>query len=99
MIELKIIEIDDDRYLLQDINTKEEYTFYLTFYDAPKIDVGDALRFNEKLLDELYEEYSKTYRFGPIDGVYGRKISSRKDIDLIYVVTKDGITNLKRFYG
>ena len=51
---------------------------------------------NEDLLKEVN---NNIVSFGPIEEIYGRKIESNNDKDLIYLNTKNKITYLKRFYG
>ena len=51
---------------------------------------------NEELLNEVN---NNIVSFEPIEEIYGRKIESNNDKDLIYLNTKNKITYLKRFYG
>lgn len=45
--------------------------------------IGDLLGLHKELLDKNYHEYSKSYQFGPIDEIYGRKMASKKGVIFI----------------
>ena len=100
MVELEIIDIIDNNYLLFDKENKRKYDFDLYFYGLGfDVEVGDKIVLNDNLLNENYLEYSEEYYFGPIDEVYGRKINSMNDIDLITIKKGNKNIYLKRFYG
>lgn len=100
MARLKIVKITNDKYLLQDLDTKETYSFNIKFYGLEQLpQVGDMLGFHKELLDKNYDEYNTSYQFGPINEPYGRKISGPEDVDCILLKTANTKTYLKRFFG
>lgn len=97
---LKIIKIVNNNYLLIDKESKRKYDFDLYFYGLSEdLNVNDEIIINENLLDEKYLEYSTEYSFGPIEEVFGRKIDSMIDTDLITIKKGNKNIYLKRFYG
>lgn len=100
MRELKIFSIKNNRYLLIDKESKNEYLLDLYFFDIDfNVEVGDTIIFNEKLLDKNYIEYSEEYYFGGIEDDCGREINSLKDTDLIAINKDYKKFYLKRLYG
>lgn len=100
MAKLKILKVIDDEYLLKDIESAKHYKFTLSFYGLDKKPKqGDIIELHNNLLDTNYIEYSKTYRFGPLEEVYGRNIKSSKDKDCILLIMDDKKMFLKRFFG
>ena len=100
MVELKIVEKQDKEYTLENIETKEQHKFQITFFDLEKEVVpGDVILINEALLDKRYREYSKRLQFGALDQPYGRKIDSRDHKDLLCVKKGNEEYWLKRFFG
>ena len=96
MIKLIITKIDGYNYYLVDEENRE-YKINIEFYgleDSPK--EQDLIYMNEELLKEVN---NNIVSFGPIEEIYGRKIESNNDKDLIYLNIKNKITYLKRFYG
>ena len=96
MTKLIITKIDGYNYYLVDEENRE-YKINIEFYgleDSPK--EQDLIYMNEELLKEVN---NNIVSFGPIEEIYGRKIESNSDKDLIYLSIKNKITYLKRFYG
>ena len=100
MENLKVVKIERDKYTLKNIKTKAEYNFSITFFGLKQdVAVGDVIAIHKELLDPTYVEYSTQYYFGPLNEVYGRKVTSKDDIDFIAIKTKNDIIKLKRFFG
>ena len=100
MVKLEVVNINKWQYTLKDTDTKQEIMKTLTFYGLKKpLKVGDQIIMHKELLDPAYYEYSTEYIFGPIDEVYGRKVTSIADIDAIGIKQGKDIITLKRFYG
>lgn len=93
MIKLKIIDIKDYDYVLEDNNNKT-YNLNIEFYgikENPKVD--DYIYISKKLLRE-----KNLYSFGPFNSIYGKLVSLTED-ELIKVVTSKEEFYLKRYYG
>ena len=100
MQKLIVKEVIDDKYVLLDITTKKKYEFTLTFYDIDEpVQKGDILGIQPELLNPFYEEYSFYYMIGGINSPEGRKITSEKDADLIFLKTQNNTYKLKRLWG
>lgn len=100
MVKLIVRKIEDTKYTLEREITNELYEFNLTFFDLKKdVEVGDVIGMNEELLNPNFEEYSKSYYFGPIDQAYGREVKNPDDIELIAIEQGAITTVLKRFFG
>ena len=99
MIKLKIINIDNYIYNLEDEKGKK-YIFNLEFMDVEnKIDISDFLYFSSELLDPMYEGYSKSYTFSNLNSKYGKRNLKEGDIDIIKVEQDGKEILLKRIYG
>lgn len=99
MKKLEIIEINDYEYHLKDDNNKI-YIINIEFQDIDiKPNINDYIYISEKLLDKNYKEYSKSYTFGNIDSIYGRKIEEDNDVDIIAISINNKKTYMKRLYG
>ncbi len=99
MVRLKILEIDDFIYKLEDEQNKT-YTMNLEFFDIDEeLKVGDYINISPKLLDIRYEGYSTNYTFGSVDSEYGKKFITPDDIDLIKLEINQKEIFLKRLYG
>ena len=96
MIRLKIKEINNSLYVLEDINNNiYELTIY--FYDIDnKVKVNDYLYMQEKLLSKIY--YS-IISLGVLDSMYGKVIEELTDEDLVILITNNKNIYLKRYYG
>lgn len=93
MIKLKIIDIKDYDYVLEDNNNKT-YNLNIEFYgikENPKVD--DYIYISKKLLRE-----KNLYSFGPFNSIYGKLVNLTED-ELIKVVTPKEEFYLKRYYG
>lgn len=100
MEKLQVVKVNDRNYTLKSEETDLEYNFRLTFFDVDGgVVEGDIISLHEELLDPKYIEYSKEYYFGPVDQVYGRKVKSANDIDVIAIQKGDKTIVLKRFFG
>ncbi len=92
---LKIKEIKKfNEYILQDNDSKKEYSFVLTFYDV-KPKVGDILLLNENLLNKRFEDYSDSYSFEILDD----NDLDVKESNIVGFFTQDKKYLLKRVYG
>lgn len=98
MENLIIKQIDGNKFTLLNKKNNKVYNFKLTFFDV-KVNVGDVIAIHKELLDPNYEEYSKIYRFGPLDEPYGRNVEGPEHLDFIAIKTQDKIIPLKRFFG
>ena len=93
MIKLKIIDIKDYDYVLEDNNNKT-YNLNIEFYgikENPKVD--DYIYISKKLLRE-----KNLYSFGPFNSIYVKLVNLTED-ELIKVVTPKEEFYLKRYYG
>ena len=96
---LKIIKIDGKEYTLVDSDGKK-YQLTLRFFDLEEqLSPGDMIKFHPDLLDKNYVEYSTSYIFGGLDKPYGRKITSKDNVDCIAIKTIEKVIYLKRFFG
>ena len=100
MVKLEIIKIEENKTTLLREKTNETYEFELKFFDLKTpVKVGDIICMHKELLDSNFEEYSKSYYFGDINAVYGRKFNSTDDLESIIVQQGEDTTVLKRFFG
>lgn len=99
MIKLKIVNIENYKYNLED-EDKHNYVISLEFFDiGEKPKVGDYIYINKELLNSKYEGYSTSYTFGSLENKYGKEDISINDIDVIKVVLEKMEIYLKRLYG
>ena len=95
MIKLRIEKIDGFKYRLKD-SKDQEYSLRLGFYDLPReLKKGDLLYMHEKCV----RDENTFFHFGPLDGVYGRQITSEKDPDIMVLELDQEKIYLKRYYG
>ena len=96
MIRLKIKEINNSLYVLEDINNNiYELTIY--FYDInDKAQVNDYLYMQEKLLSKINHSIIS---LGVLDSIYGKVIEEITDEDLVILITNNKNIYLKRYYG
>lgn len=95
MIRLKIKEINNNLYILEDINNIYELTIY--FYDIDEqVKVNDYLYMQEKL---LYKVNHSIICLGVLDSIYGHVIEDTTDEDLVILITDNKKIYLKRYYG
>lgn len=96
MIRLKIKEINNSLYVLEDINNNiYELTIY--FYDIDnKVKVNDYLYMQEKLLRKINHSIIS---LGVLDSMYGNVIEDITDEDLVILITNNKNIYLKRYYG
>lgn len=96
MIRLKIKEINDNLYILEDINNNiYELTIY--FYDInEQVKVNDYLYMQEKLLRKINHSIIS---LGVLDSMYGNVIEDITDEDLVILITTNKKIYLKRYYG
>ena len=100
MEKLKITNIQNNTYTLENEQTYLTYKFELKFFDLPnQLKVGDIIGMHKQLLNPNYVEYSTIYYFGSLDAPYGRKVKSKEDIDVIGIKTNCETIFLKRFFG
>ena len=96
MIRLKIKEINNSLYVLEDINNNV-YELTIYFYDIDnKVKVNDYLYMQEKLLSKI--NYS-IISLGVLDSMYGKVIEELTDEDLVILITNNKNIYLKRYYG
>ena len=95
----KITSIKNDNYTL--INQQgQQYFFTLKFLNVEaKVKVGDYVVFKDELLDSNYREFSSSYIFGNLESPFGRKATSKDDIDVIELIQGKNKIYLKRLYG
>lgn len=99
MVKLKIININNYNYELQNINDKK-YNLNLEFFDIKdNLKVGDYIYMSAELLNPEYAGYSTNYTFGDLKNKYGRKNLSTGDIDVIRIEKGKEKILLKRLYG
>lgn len=95
MIRLKIKEINNNLYILEDINNTYEITIY--FYDInEQVRVNDYLYIQEKLLRKINHSIIS---LGVLDSMYGNVIEDITDEDLVILITNNKKIYLKRYYG
>lgn len=100
MVKLKIVDVDNNKYKLEDLSSNETYLFTLRFYGLEQLPkAGDVLGFHGNLLNKNYEEYNTTYQFGPLNEPYGRVVKDKNDVDCILLEVNDEKIYLKRFFG
>lgn len=93
MIKLKIIDIKDYDYVLEDIN-KKTYNLNIQFYGLnEKIKTNDYIYISQELLNE-----KNLYSFGPFNSIYGKSVNLNED-EIIKIVTSKEEFYLKRYYG
>ena len=99
MVKLRIVDIDNYKYYLED-EYKNNYTINLEFFDLKeKLKIGNYIYMNKELLNSKYEGYSTSYTFGDLKSKYGKINISLDDIDVIKVVLDKTERYLKRLYG
>lgn len=96
MIKLKIKEINNSFYILEDTNNNiYEMTIY--FYDInDKVEINNYLYIHQKLLSKINHN---VVSFGILDSIYGRKIENVDDEDLVILSINNKNIYLKRYYG
>lgn len=96
MIRLKIKEINNSLYVLEDINNNV-YELTIYFYDIDnKAQVNDYLYMQEKLLSKINHSIIS---LGVLDSIYGKVIEEITDEDLVILITNNKNIYLKRYYG
>lgn len=96
MIRLKIKEINNSLYVLEDINNNV-YELTIYFYDIDnKVKVNEYLYMQEKLLSKINHSIIS---LGVLDSMYGKVIEEITDEDLVILITNNKNIYLKRYYG
>ena len=96
MIRLKIKEINNNLYILEDINNNT-YELTIYFYDInEQVRVNDYLYIQEKLLRKINHSIIS---LGVLDSMYGNVIEDITDEDLVILITNNKKIYLKRYYG
>ena len=96
MIRLKIKEINNNLYILEDINNNT-YELIIYFYDInEQVKVNDYLYMQEKLLRKINHSIIS---LGVLDSMYGNVIEDITDEDLVILITNNKKIYLKRYYG
>ena len=96
MIRLKIKEINNNLYILEDINNNT-YELTIYFYDInEQVRVNDYLYIQEKLLRKINHSIIS---LGVLDSMYGKVIEDITDEDLVILITNNKKIYLKRYYG
>lgn len=96
MIRLRIKEINNSLYVLEDINNNV-YELTIYFYDIDnKVKVNDYLYMQEKLLSKINHSI---INLGVLDSIYGKVIEEITDEDLVILITNNKNIYLKRYYG
>ena len=94
MIKLNITEVNEYTYTLITDDNKE-YTVRIEFMDVVnKPNINDVIYVNEDLLKE-----NNFYTFGPMDSIYGKKIKSEDDEDVLILEINNERIYLQRYYG
>ena len=89
MIKLKIVEVDEYDYTLEDIDNGK-YNLNIEFYEFENIPkIGDYICLSEKILSEV-----TLYSFGPLNN--SEEIT---EDELIKIVSNEGEYYLQRYYG
>lgn len=97
MKKLQVQSIDNNKYTLID-KDNNTYIFNLYFIDIDYSNIT-SISMSLELLNTDYYEYSDTYNFGPLCGVYGRKLSRKTIQDFIVLETANNKYYLQRYYG
>lgn len=95
---LKIIDINDGEYTLEDEN-KNTQNLLFEFHDMDNPKKGDVLLLPEKLLDRRSENFVQPYAFEPLESekrIKGEKISQD---DIAGILKKGKEILLRRIYG
>lgn len=96
MIRLKIKEINNSLYVLEDINNNV-YELTIYFYDIDNnVKVNDYLYMQERLLSKINHSIIS---LGVLDSMYGKVIEEITDEDLVILITNNKNIYLKRYYG
>lgn len=99
MKKLQISKIKGYEYELKD-SENNTYEIMMEFYDLNKeLKINDYIYMAEELLNPNYKEYNNFYRFGKLNSIYGRKIKSAEDIDIIVVQINEELIHFQRYYG
>ena len=85
MIKVRVIEVNDFDYVLED-NNKKRYNINIEFYDTT-VNVGDIIYIDEKVLKE-----TNLYAYGPL-------LEEARAEDLIKIVKDNKDIYLQRYYG
>ncbi len=95
-LKLKILKINKyNEFILQDQDSKKEYSLILEFYGINKPKINDILLLDERLLDKNYKGYSQSYAFEK----FNDDDKNLNETDLVGLVSKDKKYILKRVYG
>lgn len=95
-LKLKILKINKyNEFILQDQDSKKEYSLILEFYGINKPKINDILLLDERLLDKNYKGYSQPYAFEK----FNDSDKNLNETDLVGLVSKDKKYILKRVYG
>ena len=96
MIRLRIKEINNSLYVLEDINNNV-YELTIYFYDIDNnVKVNDYLYMQERLLSKINHSIIS---LGVLDSMYGKVIEEITDEDLVILITNNKNIYLKRYYG
>jgi len=94
MKKITIDKIEKYNHYLHDENGKK-YILNIEFYDVKEsVKEGDYFYTNESNLIN-----HAVLSFGPINGKYGKEITSTNDKDLLILVSNNKRIYLKRYYG
>ena len=94
MIKLRVDKVDGYNYFLKD-DKDFEYILNIEFYDLEyKPKCNDYIFIDKKILRE-----NNSFNFGLLDSVYGKKINSSDDPDILILVTENKKFYMKRIYG
>lgn len=98
LIKLIINDIKGYNYYLKDKNDRM-YESNIEFYDLETLPQKNDVIYMDKML--LHKINDKMVSFGPLDGKYGKNITSENDEDIIILETENQSKKkyLKRYYG
>lgn len=91
MIKLKIINIENTNYTLED--NKNKYNINIIFYGEKKPKENDIIYISEKMLNE-----TNIYAYGPLNSKYSKNIEVKEE-EFIKIVTVEEEYYLQRYYG
>ena len=99
MNKLRIVNIDNYNYLLEDENGKEYNLFIELMNTNIVLKKGMILYIHSELLDKNYKEYSNMYTFGSLGSNYSRSLDKENYVDIIVVINNNKKEYLQRYYG
>ena len=97
MISLKIIGIEQNKYLLIDEKNNKIYDLFLEFYGLEAPIINDQISIDERLLNKKWEGYTQPYAFELVKSE--KEYDKENNIDYMVLTTKQKQLVLRRIYG